>query len=118
MIESEKSHQNLSDYNQLLFKKRFEINKKLFYFLVKKWAIQVIVFIIMITRCLERINNPMGYTGDKFRYMSIYNWVMNSYIFIGYLIATYIRFYGLLNLGNEVPELTVPMSHVLPPNFF
>ena len=28
MIASEKSHQNLSDYNQFLFKKRFEVNKK------------------------------------------------------------------------------------------
>ena len=28
MIPSEKSRQNLSDYNQLLFKKRFEINIK------------------------------------------------------------------------------------------
>ena len=27
MIASEKSHQNLSDYNQFLFKKRFEVNK-------------------------------------------------------------------------------------------
>ena len=26
--DSEKSHQNLSDYNQLLVKKRFEVNKK------------------------------------------------------------------------------------------
>ena len=28
MIESEKSHQNPSDYNQFLFKKRFELDKK------------------------------------------------------------------------------------------
>ena len=28
MIASEKSHQNLSEYNQFLFKKRFEVNKK------------------------------------------------------------------------------------------
>ena len=28
MISSEKSHTNLSDYNQFLFKKRFEVNKK------------------------------------------------------------------------------------------
>ena len=28
MIASEKSHENLSDYNQLLFKKRFEVNIK------------------------------------------------------------------------------------------
>ena len=28
MIASEKSHQNLSDYNQFLFKNRFEANKK------------------------------------------------------------------------------------------
>ena len=28
MIASEKPHQNLSDYNQFLFKKRFEVNKK------------------------------------------------------------------------------------------
>ena len=28
MIASEKSHQNLSNYNQLLFIKRFEVKKK------------------------------------------------------------------------------------------
>ena len=28
MIASEKSHQNLTDYNQFLLKKRFEVNKK------------------------------------------------------------------------------------------
>ena len=28
MIVSEKSHQNLSDYNQFLFEKRFGVNKK------------------------------------------------------------------------------------------
>ena len=28
MIPLEKSHQNLSDYNQFLFKKRFEVNEK------------------------------------------------------------------------------------------
>ena len=28
MIASEKSHQNLSDYNQFLFKKIFEVHKK------------------------------------------------------------------------------------------
>ena len=28
MTASEKFHQNISDYNQLLFKKRFEVNKK------------------------------------------------------------------------------------------
>ena len=28
MIASEKTHQNLSDYSQFLFKKRFEINEK------------------------------------------------------------------------------------------
>ena len=35
MIVSEKSHNNISDYIQLLFKKRFEFNKKGL-FLVKK----------------------------------------------------------------------------------
>ena len=28
MIALKKSHQNLSDYNQFLFQKRFEVNKK------------------------------------------------------------------------------------------
>ena len=36
MIVSEKSHQNLSDYIQFLFKKRFEVDKKKGLFLVKK----------------------------------------------------------------------------------
>ena len=31
MIASEKSHQNISDYNQFLFKKRFEVNKNRFF---------------------------------------------------------------------------------------
>ena len=35
MIPSEKSHQNLSDYNQFVFKNIFEVNKKQI-FLVKK----------------------------------------------------------------------------------
>ena len=32
MIASEKSHQNLSDYNQFLFLKRFEVHEKLIFF--------------------------------------------------------------------------------------
>ena len=33
---------------------------------MKKYEIQVIVFMIMLTRCLERIFNPMRYTGIVF----------------------------------------------------
>ena len=49
MIASEKSHQNLSDYNQYLFEFFFEI--------------QIILFLIMLTRFSERIFDPMRYTG-------------------------------------------------------
>ena len=42
MIASDEPQQNLSDYNQFLFKKRFD-NKKNIFFLVKNWEIQVIV---------------------------------------------------------------------------
>ena len=37
-------------------------------FLVKKREIQVFVFIIMFTRSLERIFNPMRYAGDIYNY--------------------------------------------------
>ena len=66
MIVSEKSHQNLSDYNQFLFKIWFTHNIKKWLFLVKKWEIQVIVTIIMLTRSLENIFNPSRYTGISF----------------------------------------------------
>ena len=36
MIESDKSHQNLSDYNQFLSKKRLEVNKKTDFFSSEK----------------------------------------------------------------------------------
>ena len=49
-----KTHKNLSDYNQFLLKKRFEFKKK--NYLVKKREIQVIVFMINITRSSERIS--------------------------------------------------------------
>ena len=35
MIASEIPHQNLSDYNQFLFKERFEVNKKTFFSIEK-----------------------------------------------------------------------------------
>ena len=63
MIVSEKSHQNLTDYIQFLFKKRygFNINKL---FLMKKSEIQVIISMIWLTRSSERIFNPSRYTGN------------------------------------------------------
>ena len=45
MLVSKKSHQNLSDYIQFLFKKRLEFNKERGLFLVKIWEIQVIIYI-------------------------------------------------------------------------
>ena len=48
MIASEKSHQNLSDYNQFLFKKRIQVDKKQI-FSCEKLEIQVRVFKIMLT---------------------------------------------------------------------
>ena len=63
MITLEKLHQNLLDYNPILFKKIFEVNKKI-KILVKKGQIQVILFMIMLTRSLKTIFNPMRYTGN------------------------------------------------------
>ena len=63
MIASKKLHQNLSDYNQFLSQKKIQVNKKQI-LSVKKLEIQVIVFIIMLTRFSERIFNPMRYTGQ------------------------------------------------------
>ena len=59
----EKKHQNLLDYNQILFKKRFKVNKKTDFLLRRNEKIQVIVSMIMLTRSSERIFNPMRYTG-------------------------------------------------------
>ena len=61
MIASEKSYQNLSDYNEFLFTKRFEVNKKQFFCSEK---MKKIAFMIMRTRSSERIFNPMRYTGN------------------------------------------------------
>ena len=44
-----------------LFKKRFEVNKKIF-ILVKLWEIEIIVFMITLTRSSLRIFNPMHFT--------------------------------------------------------
>ena len=63
MITSEKSHQNLSDYNQFLLKKRFEVDTKTNFLYWKNREIQVMIFMIKFTRSSERIFNPMRYTG-------------------------------------------------------
>ena len=55
MIASEKSHRNLSNYNQFLLQKLFKVNKKQIYIL---WE-----FMIMLACSSERIFNPMRYTG-------------------------------------------------------
>ena len=60
-----KIHSNPSDYNQILFKKKFEVNKNRF-LLEKKREIQIIVFMIVLTRFSERIFYPMRYTGICF----------------------------------------------------
>ena len=60
MITSEKSHQNLSDYNQFLLRKRFEVNKKQIF---STETIRMIVYMIMLTRSMERVSYPMHYTG-------------------------------------------------------
>ena len=69
-----KKHRNLSDYNQFLFKERFEVNRKQI-FLVKKWEIHVIVFMILLSRYSEEIYNAMRCTG---KYMpAIYERVLD-----------------------------------------
>ena len=51
-----KSHQNLSEYNQFLLKKRFEVDGE-------KMRNSGNFFTIMLTRSSERIFYPMRYTG-------------------------------------------------------
>ena len=54
MIVLKKSHQNLSDYIQFIFKKKFELNQKMNNFLWTKWKIQLIfISMIMLTRSSE-----------------------------------------------------------------
>ena len=75
MIVSEKSHQNLSDYTQFIFKKRFEFNiKKKELFLVKEWEIQVIITMIMLTRSSERILNPWRW----YCYICYVSWICSE----------------------------------------
>ena len=62
MMTSEKSQQNLSDYNQFLFKKDLNLIKKGI-ISRKKREIPVILTMIMLNRSLERIFNPSSYTG-------------------------------------------------------
>ena len=78
MIELEKSHQNLSDYNQFLFKTNLKllINR---YFLVTIWEIQVILFMIMLTRSSKRIFNPMRSTGLIYATVNILNIYYSEY---------------------------------------
>ena len=66
MIASEKSHSNLSDYNELLLKKKDLKLIKNRYSLAKKSETQVIVFMIMLTRSSEKIFDSMRYTGILF----------------------------------------------------
>ena len=63
MIVSKKFHQNLSNYIQFLFKKRFEFNKTMDYFWRKKLKIQIISSMIMLIRSSEMIFNPSRYSG-------------------------------------------------------
>ena len=65
MSASEESHQNLSIYNQFLFIKIFEVNKKQI-FLAKKSEIEFNIFMIMLTRSLQMIFNPMRYADNTF----------------------------------------------------
>ena len=60
MIALEKTHQNSSDYNQFLLRKRFEVNKKQIF---STETIRMIVYMIMLTRSMERVSYPMHYTG-------------------------------------------------------
>ena len=84
MIISEKSHQNLSDYNQFLFKKRFEFDKKQI-FSSEKWEIQVIVFMIMLTRSSKRSFNPMRYTGGIVHVACIPRVILYTTSYLNYL---------------------------------
>ena len=61
MIGLVKSHLNLSDYSQFIFKKGCEVNKKNRFIIARK-KMQVIIFMIIVTRSSERIFIPMRYT--------------------------------------------------------
>ena len=91
MISSEKSNQNLSDYNKFLFKKRFEVNKKQIFSSEKIRKIQVIVFVIMLTHYSERIFNQMRYTSmDIYIYWYI---VFILFIFYAYIYIVVVVIY-------------------------
>ena len=62
MIASEKSHQNLSNYNQFFIQNSFEVDKKQ---IVASEKMRI-VFMIMLTRSSVRIFNSMRYTGEFF----------------------------------------------------
>ena len=49
----------------LLFKNRFDVHIKLFFFLVNKLEIKVTVFMIMLNRFSERIFKPVRYAGNS-----------------------------------------------------
>ena len=95
MIASEKSHQNLSDYNQFLFKKDLKLTKNRF-FLVKKWVIVVTVFMIMLSRSSERIFNPMRYTGINVVSYTYTGINIVSYTYTGINIASYTHSFFLV----------------------
>ena len=120
MISSEKSHQNLLDYNEFLFKKDLKLMKNekfrwksgkgstfqvLFQVLVEKWEIQVIVSMIMLTRSSERIFNPMRYTGI-FKFLIYCFWQIVDLSALGidglsvYGCLIYIHWI-LMNVNNE-----------------
>ena len=63
MIASEKSHQNISDYYQFLLKKNLKLMENFKINSIEKLKIQVIVFMIKLTRSSERFFNLMHYIG-------------------------------------------------------
>ena len=93
-----------SKYIQFLFSKRFKINTKQICSSAK-WEIQVIVFMIMLTRFSQRIFNPMRYTGI-FKFLIYCFWQIVDLSALGidglsvYGCLIYIHWI-LMNVNNE-----------------
>ena len=68
-LDRKKSHQSSTSFYSTTDIKLIKKN----FFQVKKWEIQVVIFMIRLTRSSKRIFNPMRYTGWEFVRANIRN---------------------------------------------
>ena len=93
MIVSEKPHQNISDYNQFLFKKRSEVNKK-----------QIFTSKNMINSCNCIYDHAPSFFGDDFQINALY-WSI-SYLVVN-LFLYYIEIIKLLSIFADIRIYTL-----------